>query len=315
MKSAETVSGNRLWWMAMAFAAFFGSAIAASKSDGFVSSEGFPITHYVLGDAGTLMEFQWPLLAINVGIGIAASATLFWARENLPTKRESAHFVIGSAFAALYAFLNTGLLRTGFGLYGFPIPYSEPYSALSLVISLLNLGIGVFCLYRIHRAFGPVDMDAVYRRSALHRWCFNVALVLLWARLNSPYVTYGMAYGGFPLPHYPGCPSGACSDSEIHWAAVALDIVAGIGLMHTLNRYFRSSRLWVAGTTACLWTWANLGYWYILGATYASFGFPFTVDTIEGLSWRLLGANIAAGLVALLVVVRLVFRQGYRFRH
>ena len=98
----------------MAFSALYARAVALTIGDGFVITEGFPLCHYALGDAGTLMEFRWSLFVINLGIGVVALVTLFRTRVGPFLRRQRAQFIAGSAFAAGYTWVNSDLDWPGF---------------------------------------------------------------------------------------------------------------------------------------------------------------------------------------------------------
>lgn len=313
MNPVETVSGKRIWWAAVIFAALYARANALSGGDGFVITEGFPLSHWVLGDGGTLMRFRWSLFAINMGVGVVALFSLVRPREHPFTTRQLVCFIVGTGFAAGYAWVNNASLPPWY-ISGFPIFY-EIFPELSLPIVAINYGIGVFCLHRIYQAFGPVN-EVSYSPSALWKWCFNLTITLLWARLNSPWVLWGMGQGGYPLTYIQWCP-GEGEYCQFIGGAVLMDSLAGIALIRTLNRHLRSPSLLVAGTTVSLWIWANLGNWdrrdplYLLPTLQKySFGFPFPfVNSFEEISYTALAANAAIGVIVVLVVMRLFGRK------
>lgn len=75
-----------------------------------------------------------------------------------------------------------------------------------------------------------------------------------------------------------------------------------------LNRYLWHTRLRAGGTTACLWIWANLGYWHrwydFIGVDADGFGFPLPYAGYEWVSWPTLGADAGIGVLVLLIVCR-----------
>lgn len=307
---------RRPWLLAILFASFYTWANIAYQSNGFVSTNGFPLTQEIRGDAGTLMEFTWQLWAINAGIGALAVAVLCVVAIRSTWQRLLC--VALCLIASGFTWVNVGYVSVWSSLfpsvfdhaYGFPLLYqSSSENRVSLL--LLNIGIAFLCLAMCRRFFDDSESADASQRQTTLKWIFVVLWTLLFLRLNSPFVLFGQGYGGFPLHYQSACDYFPCE--HIAWIAVVINVVVGLGTIYLCCRYITSVRSLIYGVGTCLWVWANLGSWYgwyyFLGLVddRLQFGFPFPFKFSDGFpleSARLLLTNFIIGALCLVLVHR-----------
>jgi hypothetical protein len=285
---------RRPWLLAILFGSFYTWANTAYQSDGFVATQGFPLTQEIRGDAGSLMEFTWQLWAINATIAALAIAVLCVVA--IRSTRQRLLCIVLCLVASVFTWINLGYVSlwsrffpSAFDYaYGFPLVY-ESSSETRPSFFYLNIGNGLSCLVLSRRLFfdDSESADASQRQTTL-KWFFVVLWTLLFFRLNSPFVLFGQGYGGFPLHYQSACGYFRCE--HVGWVAVVINVVSGLGALYLSCPYFKSTRSLICGVGTCLWVWGSLGSWHrwysSLGVAYdrLQFGFSLPVQSFHR-SW------------------------------